>query len=226
MNTEYMEAELTGVTTLAGSPKEVRKQLANTNEGQVVAVTVAHASERDLRALESTIASFALLVGSVTAQREQQTLETLVEALVPVAPPRPALLKEAAMIARARTAILQGADWPTAAQVAELAGFSPINPSAQPNKWKRDGLIFALNHHGVDYFPGYGLDPDTGFRPRKAMARILEVFAGSKDGWTLAGWFLTPNGFLGGKRPQDLMASAPEQVLEAARDEMEGVAHG
>lgn len=226
MTTEYAHSELEGVATLSGSPKQVRRQLADTDDGQVVAVTIAHGSKRAVRALQSTLSSIATLVDAAILRREQHTLETLVDALVPVEPPRPALLREAAMIGRARTAILTGADWLTAPQVAELAGFSASNPSAQPNKWKRDGAIFALRHHGVDYFPGYGLDPSAGYRPRKAMTEVLRAFDGSKDGWALAAWFLSANGFLGGKRPQDLLATHPERVIAAARDERQGVAHG
>ena len=60
----------------------------------------------------------------------------------------------------------------------------------------------------------------------KALARIIEVFAGRKDGWGMAYWFLSDNSFLGGRRPQDLLACAPEQVIEAARDEVREIAHG
>ena len=124
-----------------------------------------------------------------------------------------------------RWAVLEGADWLTAAQVSELAGLSTSNPSAQPNKWKRQRQVFAVHHNGVDYFPGYGLDPEAGYRPRKAMKSILEVFGETKDGWGLAYWFLSANSLLGGRRPQDVLSGNPEQVLAAARDEIEDVAH-
>lgn len=55
----------------------------------------------------------------------------------------------------------------------------------QPNKWKRQQQIFAIHHNGVDYFPGYGLDPGGDWRPCKALNSILEVFGDEKDGW---GW--------------------------------------
>ncbi|UXJ50096.1 hypothetical protein [Pseudomonas citronellolis] len=224
--TEHLHSELEGISTLAGSPKEIRRQLANTDDGQVVAVTIEHGTQRAVRALQITLTSLAALVDVTLVKHDRQTLETIVEALVPIEPPRPALLREAAMVARARTAILKGADWLTASEIAGLAGFSASNPSAQPNKWKREGAIFALRHHGVDYFPGYGLDPLTGYRPAKAMAEVLKVFYGSKDSWALAGWFQSVNSFLGGRRPQDLLTSEPERVIAAAQDEMEGIAHG
>jgi hypothetical protein len=103
---------------------------------------------------------------------------------------------------------------------------SSLNPSAQPNKWKKLGQIFAVHHNGVDYFPGYGLDAETGFRPLKALATVIEVFDGIKDAWGLAYWFASDNSFLGGKRPQDVLKADPARVIAAARDEVEELAHG
>jgi len=42
---------------------------------------------------------------------------------------------------------------------------SPRNASVQPNKWKRDGAIFAFQHRGIDYFPRYALYPVESYRP-------------------------------------------------------------
>jgi len=72
-------------------------------------------------------------------------------------------------------------DWLTAAEVAEVAGLSPRNPSAQPKKWKKQGLVFAISHGGVDYFLAYGLDRNNGFRPVKALAKVIEVLSPRKD---------------------------------------------
>ena len=119
-----------------------------------------------------------------------------------------------------------GWDWLTAAQVAELAGFSTSNLSAQPNKWKKEGQIFAIRHQGLDYFPAYGLDAEAGYRPLKPLAPVLALFGDAKDGWGLAYWFASANSFLGGKRPQDVLLKSPDRVLAAAADEMAEVAHG
>lgn len=212
------------VAALAGSPKDVRKRLSRQQAEHVVAVALADASPGEADAIAATFASVAEFVKSLVGRQQQQTLESIVEALVPKAPPTPNALKEAAMLAQARTAVLESGDWLTSAQIAGLAGFSLSNPSAQPNKWKREGAIFALRHHGVDYFPAYGLD--AAYRPLKAMAPVLARFAGAKDSWGLAYWFMSANSFLAGKRPLDLLVSAPEQVLAAAEDELQGVAHG
>ena len=61
------------------------------------------------------------------------------------------------------------------------------------------------------------------FRPLKALEKVIETFAGRKDGWNMAYWFRSSNRFLGSKRPHDLLISAPKRVIEAAIDEIQGV---
>jgi hypothetical protein len=130
------------------------------------------------------------------------------------------------MTAEARTAVLESGDWLNAAQIAGMSGVSANNPSVQPNKWKKNRQIFAVRHRGVEYFPRYALDPSTGYRPVKGLARVLGVFRGRKDDWGLAYWFASVNGFLGGTRPQDLLIDQPDRVVAAAEDEVAGALHG
>ena len=111
-------------------------------------------------------------------KQSRASLEKIVEARVPKAPPLPNELKEAAMLARARTAVIESGDWLTAAQLADMAQFSSSKPSAQPNKWKRDGAIFAIGHHGIDYFPSYSFDPHTGIARTKRVIVRLSVRQG------------------------------------------------
>jgi hypothetical protein len=87
-------------------------------------------------------------------------------------------------------------------------------------------VLFAVRHRGVDYFPGYALDPSTDYRPARGLAKVLAAFRGRKDDWGLAYWFASVNSFLGGKRPQELLIYEPERVVAAAEDEVAGVLHG
>ncbi|MGY2172270.1 hypothetical protein [Pseudomonas gingeri] len=216
-----------GVYTLTGTPKEVQTRLGKSHADRVLLVTFEHIKPLAFDALVKNFSQVASSMYEVLAeQHDRASLERLVEVLMPRTPPSPRLLKEAAMLVQARKAVLESGDWLTAAEVAELAGLSPRNPSAQPNKWKKQSLIFAIQHNGVDYYPAYGLDRDVGFRPLKALAKVIEVFAGHKDSWGMAYWFRSPNSFLGGKRPQDLLDLQSERVIEAARDEVREVAHG
>jgi hypothetical protein len=218
--------ELSGVGTLSGTPEQVRTGLSRLRAEQVVALTLEHGNEPAARALAQTVASLAPLVGSILKRRQGEMLNSILEALVPEVPPPYHTLIEARMAGDARKAVLETGDWLTASQVAEVAGFSSTNPSAQPNKWKKDGQVFAIRLRGVDYFPAYALDRATDYRPVKALARVLAVFKDRKDDWGVAYWFASANGFLGGKRPQDLLLSESDRVVAAAQDEVSGILHG
>ncbi|ATG92627.1 transposase [Methylomonas koyamae] len=87
---------------------------------------------------------------------------------------------------------------PTSAQ---LAGLSTRTSSAQPNKWKKQGMIFAINHGGVDYFPDYRLDSAGGLPPIKVMAKIIGIFRGHRNS------ILDSHGqqLFEGNRPQNLL---------------------
>jgi len=156
----------------------------------------------------------------------EERIATLVSMLLPEKPVRSTLLREAKMLAKAKTRILQSNDWITAGDVSELAQFKSTNSSSQPNKWKQTGKIFALRHDGVDYFPIYGLDPDTGYRPISRLVSIIEMLARKKDGWGMAFWFGSSNSYLAGKLPKDLLKTDPQRVLDAAEQEVCGVMHG
>ncbi|WP_246792992.1 hypothetical protein [Burkholderia perseverans] len=216
-----------GVSTLVGTPKQVQDHLRKSRADQVLVLSFEHVDDQLLSVVAENMSHVATSMLELLLERqERRVVELLAEAFVPPKPASPQLLKEAAMLSRARKAVLESGDWLTAAQLAELAGLSATNPSAQPNKWKKQGLIFAIHHKGVDYFPAYGLDRNADFRPLKALAEIVKEFDGHKDAWGMAFWFLSSNSFLGGKRPQDLLATSPDRVIAAASDELREVAHG
>jgi hypothetical protein len=224
-----MSKEQTGLATLfgafSGTPLELGEQLRRSDAQQAIAITLRAGSPQQARELASAVGDLVPLVFALGGRRQREVLEKLVDALTPgVAPAH--LLAEARMAGQARAELLASGDWLTAAQVAEAAGFSLSNPSTQPNKWKRDGQIFAIQHQGIDYFPAYGLEARASYRPLKGLASVLATFGAEKDGWGLAYWFGSVNSFLGGKRPQDVLLKAPEQVLAAAVDEMAEIAHG
>jgi hypothetical protein len=219
--------EQSGVSTLVGTPKEARASLSRSHADRVLVVSFDHIKPNVFEALAENFANLASSMYEVLQERQDlNSLERLAEVFVTRKPPSPRLLKEAAMLVQARKAVLESGDWLNAADIAQVAQLSTRNPSAQPNKWKKQGQIFAINHGGVDYFPGYGLDPDTSYRPLKALAKVIEIFEGHKDSWGMAYWFRSDNSFLGGRKPQDLLASVPDRVIDAALDEIQGIAHG
>jgi len=129
------------------------------------------------------------------------------------------------MLIEAKTNILNGGDFLPATEVAKLAGFTSTDLRLQLNKWALNREIFAIQHGRKEYLPLYGLNPGD-HRPRKEMAEILNIFQGAKDGWALAFWFAGLNSFLNDERPQDVLASDPERVIAAAKDEMAELRRG
>lgn len=154
------------------------------------------------------------------------TISTIVALMVPKQPVPSTLLREARTLAQAKTEILQSNDWVTANEISHLAQFSSRNPRSRPNKWKRDNRIFAIRHNGCDYFPVYGLDKDAAYRPLPAIREVIKILEAKKSSWGMAYWFASVSSLLGGKRPQDLLVTDPQRVIEAAKDEAAGITHG
>lgn len=206
---------------------EIETPFQETEGSRHKIVITVDAKSRDL--IDAYVCSLEMLTQAFFAQMHPlpaDTISSIVSLVVPKKPVPSTLLREAKMLAQAKTEILQSNDWVTASEVSNLAQFSPGNPSSQPNKWKHAGKIFVLRHGGVDYFPIYGLDPAQGFRPFSALESVIATLATMKDGWAMAFWFASPNSFLGGKRPKEVLSANPSVVLSAAKEEVSGVVHG
>lgn len=220
------ELSLISVEQLAGPAIEVRERLKFADDGQIVAFWLEHAGKNTASAFAETMRLIAPIIIRKLVDRETAALEKLVDALVPTVALPEHLLVEARMNAEARKAVLESSEWINAVQLSKMAGFFGRNESAQPNKWKREGRIFAIRHRGADLFPDYALDAEKQFRPLPGLAPVLKVFDNQLEGWDIAIWFASANSFLGGACPKDLLRTAPTCVLEAAQDEIAGVLHG
>ena len=55
------------------------------------------------------------------------------------------------MLIDAKSTILKSGDFIPAGEVSKLGGYSRTNPSVQPNKWKRNRSIFAIEHKGMTF---------------------------------------------------------------------------
>jgi hypothetical protein len=208
---------------ISGTGHDVIELLLKSPNRRTVAVSFA--DDEQVAAAESVFQRVAEFLPQLIEQRQADTLKKFVSILLTDVAPSKAAREQARRLIDAKTAILNSPDFLPAAEVAKLAGFSATNPSVQPNKWKRNRDIFAIQHGRDDYFPLYALNPDD-HRPRKQMAEILRIFAAAKDGWGLAFWFAALNSFLDYERPQDVLAIDPDRVIAAAKDEMAGVQHG
>src|ERR1700728_1685576 len=209
---------------MTGTGREVIEQLRHSPTRRTVAVSLLD-NEQGVAA-EIVFNRVVAFLPQLMEQSQQDNLKKIVSALLPDVAPSEAAMAQARMLIHAKSTILKSGDFIPAGEVSKLAGYSRTNPSVQPNKWKRNRAIFAIEHKGDDFFPLYALNPDDNYRPRKDVAEILSIFGDSKDGWGLAFWFAGLNSFLDDERPQDVLAVDPDRVIAAAKDEMAGVQHG
>jgi len=119
--------------------------------------------------------------------------------------------------------LLASGDYLTFAQVADHLGGSPAAVAAQITQWVQAGQVFTLVLDGAARVPRYAL---AGLHPHPGLAPVLHLLAPRKSGLQLAAWFDSACGFLGGRRPRDLLATEPAQVRAAAQDERIGPVHG
>lgn len=219
------DSVMNAVTAFYGGAAELSRQITHSAASKaILVIPPQNISDSSAVALQELLQETAQLFLTETADNLQKRRALLISALMPSVPP--GALKQAGMEARARTAVLTQSEWLSAKDIVDKAGLSAANASSTPWKWKQDGSIFAINTDNKFLYPGYGFDPDNGYRPLKSLKAILDLFKGHKEGWSLAYWFASVNSFLGGQRPLDLLKNAPDRVLAAAKDEVAGVAHG
>lgn len=165
--------------------------------------------------VEATLAKLAPVIVEMARARHLTIRTELVNAFLQGAAPRPVDMALARLQARAHRQIFDATEWLTASEIADLANLGLGNPAATVNRWKQQGKIFAISRDGKDYFPRYCLGPD--FRPLAHILGVTAVF-GDRTADQLAAWFESTSGYLGGKRPRELLATHPDRVLAAARD--------
>ncbi|MEJ8816254.1 hypothetical protein WKW77_34785 [Variovorax ureilyticus] len=175
-------------------------------------------TEKDIQQVQEMLPDLLAAVLAVRHERRLAARATLVNLFAGRAEITPADSAQARMEGRARSAIQEGTDWYTAQQVAEFAKLRPGNPIGSVSRWKAQGRVFALRQGNRDLYPRYALGGD--FHPLPAMKNILQVLGKQSAEW-LTTWFESTNGFLGGRRPRELLLSDPARVLEAAKDEVE-----
>ena len=152
------------------------------------------------------------------AARAAEEVDELAEAMTPdVAIPTPPVVLQARRNAEARAAMLEEFGALTAAEVADLAGSEAKNTSALAGRWRREGRLLAVEHHGTVYYPGFQFDSSG--KPRPEIAWVLRYLS-SPDvtPWQQALWFTSANGWLGGHRPVDLLDDNRDAVVAAAEE--------
>jgi hypothetical protein len=208
-----------------GSAEEIAPKLMDSKAQALVFVSNSKESAEQTQARFEALKRAYAVIDTLMEFKQEDRWRALLEALTPDVSLSPNKLIEAGMFANAIKGILGSRDFARAADIAEAAHFSKSNPSSQPNRWKKAGLIFAVPYKGTDLYPIYALEFKDGARPLPIMEKILHVFE-DKDDWQKAFWFGSVNSYLHNKMPKDLLRSRPQEVLRAAEIEAAGVQHG
>jgi hypothetical protein len=82
--------------------------------------------------------------------------------------------------------------------------------------------MFCVEFDGKQFFPPFAFN--ARWKPLPATRAILDVLWDYSD-WHIAGWFESPNSYLDGTRPRELIARDRDSVERAARKYLVGALH-
>jgi hypothetical protein len=130
--------------------------------------------------------------------------------------------RKARLMAEAIECIFFGTNWLSAEEViANLSVGKGIDSQSSKHAgaarlllWKNEGIIFALQKDGTDWYARYQFDGS--FYPLPIMKTILMQFANAPP-IEIAAWMESPNNYLDAKRPRELAQELPYAVLQALR---------
>jgi Protein of unknown function (DUF2384) len=159
---------------------------------------------------------------AVTNQAIDPRIDAL-QALVDRSAFKPFDQRMEASMAQSIDAIFKGTQWLTAAELGRAARPDAANPHSIPSRWRAAKKIFGVERRGQLLFARYQFD--AAFEPLAAVAGILSVLAASSP-IGIASWFESPNAFLDGARPRELLSTEPGLVIQAAEDSLVGPSHG
>lgn len=143
-------------------------------------------------------------------EREAQVLDAM---LPPIETMTDVAATQLRWNALARAAALTEFGAFTSAQLADLRGAKTANPHTTTGRWLSANRVFAVDTAAGRLFPAFQFAQGE---PLPVIGRILEALGGQVRGWELLLWFTGSNGHLGGARPVDRLAKAPDEVVAAA----------
>jgi hypothetical protein len=154
-------------------------------------------------------------------QSQGRHLEELIDALAPEHPelPTPAAVLQARRNAEARSALFAEFGALRSAEVAELAGSRAANRAALANRWRGEHRVVAVRVGDELLYPGFQFTSEG--TPHPTVSSALGELRSNEplSDWQAALWFVAANGWLGGRRPVDLLDAEPDAVVDAAARE-------
>jgi len=172
---------------------------------------------RELGRLTAAGSDGLLMVG-VSAHAAPDAVRRQLEGLTESMTPALAMPTEAGAVlsqrnARRRAELLTEFGALTGEQIAEERS-KANNRHALAARWRKDGRIFGVSYRGKIVYPAFQFDDDGRVRP--AVADVLAALPRDRmTAWEVALWWTAGNGWLGGRRPVDVL-DRPAALHEAA----------
>lgn len=208
-------------------PKQHRRFLANQEAGRETYLVDVE-DESISRIFENIMPFLGGVLSEKTVDVRRRRLGELVDFMAAqLVRPSEADTQMAQRLAARRAAALNEFGYFTAEQLAEANRSRAANRGALADNWRKRRQVFAVQHPDKslrerDVYPAFQF---SNHQPIKAVREVLAAFGERKDPWKLALWFTSNNGWLpDSARPVDLLASHPEAVIEAARQDAAGSA--
>jgi hypothetical protein len=178
---------------------------------------VAHLRSQ-LPALAASVTAAAEIVADKTLQSYRSEKERMVEFFLQGATLQPLDVRKARMAAKAMQDIFSGTEWLTAEQVGAKGITDDYTDGElkaganRVNRWKAEGKIFAIQRAGKDWYPRYQFNDD--YAPIPSMRNVIKKF-GDDAPIEIAAWMESPNSYLDGKRPREVLRSHRDAFLAA-----------
>ena len=180
------------------------------------------------RVLEAVMPMLDRVLSQKTAEVRERKLEELVDFIAgQMVVPSRVDTKMAQRLAARHARVLNEFGFVSAEQLADANQSRAGNRNALADNWKKRRQVFAVRHRDEsgrprEVFPLFQFEDH---KPIKAVQAVLEAFGEHKAPWKIALWFTSNNGWLPGQaRPVDLLESAPDAVVQAARRDGAGSA--
>jgi hypothetical protein len=125
-----------------GSAQDLALDLENSEGQALVFVSHSRGDDERTKTVFEALKRASQFIDVLIDKQQEDRWEALIEALTPDLPLTSNRMIEAKMFAQAMKGILESDDFAKATDLAEIAHFSKRNPSSQPNRWKKAGLIF------------------------------------------------------------------------------------
>jgi hypothetical protein len=154
------------------------------------------------------------LVEAVNERRSTDVEELVSELVARTDSLLPQFVDEASRLARTRARLLRDFGGYTSAEVADRRSSRATNRHKLAHDWRARGRIFSVRFDRTEYFLPFQFD-ERG-QPLPVIADILRELRHWGD-WDKAIWFVSSNGQLNHAIPAELLTTAPDEVVQAAR---------